>query len=89
MNLALERLGIHDGPLVHFQAWGATKLVICDLMNLVVILMNIFLVDWYLGHQFFLFGVESFRFMATSVSLRGIDPFNLLFPKMTKCTLNM
>ena len=68
--------------------WWAIKLVICEMLNLVVIVLNILTVDWYLGNQFFSFGFESIKVMATSASLRGIDPFNLLFPKMTKCTLN-
>ena len=57
------------------------------MLNLLVIILNVLLVDWYLGHQFYLYGIESIKFIASNVKLRGMDPFNLIFPKMTKCTL--
>lgn len=43
------------------QGWWAAKLVICNALNLVNILINVFLVDWYLDGQFFGYGIVSLR----------------------------
>ena len=70
------------------QNWWAIKLVMCDVLNVVVIVLNILFVDWYLGYNFFTYGPLSVEYMYTPAEQRGLDPFNILFPKMTKCTLN-
>ena len=70
------------------QNWWAIKLVLCDVLNVIVIILNVFFIDWYLSYNFFLYGPQSVEYMATPPESRGLDPFNILFPKMTKCTLN-
>ena len=70
------------------QNWWAFTLVMCDALNVIIVLLNIFLVDWYLGYNFFLYGPRSIQYLCTSLANRGSDPFDVLFPKMTKCTLN-
>ena len=77
-----------------FQDWynnqnlWAVKLILCDILNVTVIILNIFFVEWYLSYNFFLYGPQSIEYMCTPPEDRGLDPFNILFPKMTKCTLN-
>jgi hypothetical protein len=41
-----------------------------------------------MSRQFFGYGYYSMQYMSTNPDTRGLDPFNLIFPKMTKCTLN-
>ncbi len=41
------------------QTWWAIKLVLCNLLNLINIIVNILLVDWYLGGMFFPYGIIS------------------------------
>lgn len=70
------------------QTWWATKLVFCDVLNLVVVLLNMFLVDWYLSGKFFSYGVVALGYIFADPEERGPDPFDTVFPKMTKCTMN-
>ena len=69
-------------------AWAA-KLVISDFMNLVNIVLNIFIIDWYLKGNFLFYGPRVVEYQLTSVESRGADPFIDIFPKMTKCTLDV
>ena len=62
----------------------ATKLVFSDFMNLINIILNIFMVDWYLKGKLFSYGPR-----VVDYQLDGVDPFNDIFPKMTKCTLDV
>ena len=41
------------------QTWWAVKLVLCDCLNLINIILNILIVDWYLGGLFFSYGIVS------------------------------
>ena len=69
------------------QNWWAIKLVVCDFLNVLVVILNIFFVDWYLSYKFFMYGPQSLDYLCTRPEERGLDPFNILFPKMTKCSL--
>ena len=42
----------------------------------------------YMSRQFLTYGISSMSYMVTNPETRGQDPFNLIFPKMTKCTLH-
>ena len=41
-----------------------------------------------MSSQFLGYGINSLKYMIANPETRGLDPFNLIFPKMTKCTLN-
>ena len=41
------------------QSWWGVKLVLCDCLNLINIILNILIVDWYLGGVFFSYGIVS------------------------------
>jgi len=50
--------------------------------------LNVFFVNWYLDGNFISYGPSSVAHMASSSSSSSSsDPFDLIFPKMTKCTL--
>ena len=70
------------------QTWWAVKLVLCDALNVIVVILNIFFVDWYLSYNFLMYGPQSLSHLTTTPEKQGLDPFDVLFPKMTKCTLN-
>lgn len=70
------------------QTWWARKLVMVDSLNLINILCNIFFVDWYLGNKFLTYGFHTLEYRLKSILERGLDPFDVIFPKMTKCSLN-
>ena len=50
-----------------------------------VVILNLFLTDWYLGSQFMTYGPTSLDYIRQPSEARRDDPFNLIFPKMTKC----
>ena len=41
------------------QTYWAIKLVLCDTLNLINIILNALFIDWYLGGMFFPYGVIS------------------------------
>ena len=83
----------------------AIKLVLSDLLNLVNLILNILFLHWYLRGHFVDYGIEFISYQMEEIKLPGNrfkpqklklffmclgdDPFNLIFPKMTKCSLDM
>ena len=51
--------------------WWAIKLIFCDVLNLVNIIINLFVMDWYLGKQFFDYGPVAMNYIFTDFSQRG------------------
>ena len=45
------------------QTWWAVKLFLCDLSNFVVVILNLFFTDWYLGNEFMAFGPVSLDYI--------------------------
>ena len=43
----------------------------------------------YLSRQFFTYGINSLAYIFSNPDTRGLDPFNMIFPKMTKCTMDL
>lgn len=56
-------IDVFFGDWFNRQNWWAIKLTICDGLNLINILLNIFLVDWYLDGNFFTYGPISLRYI--------------------------
>ncbi len=64
-------------------------MVLVDVLNLLNVILNIFFVNWYLGGSFLTYGPVALAYLATDPEERDPEgPFDLVFPKMTKCTLN-
>lgn len=62
----------------------AYKYFICELMNFVNVIIQIRLIDTFLGGEFSSFGINVLRFMTTEQWDRA-DPMVKVFPKVTKC----
>ena len=79
--------------------------MLSDLLNLVNLILNILFLHWYLRGHFVDYGIEFISYQMEEIKLpgnrfipqklklvficSGDDPFNLIFPKMTKCSLDM
>jgi hypothetical protein len=58
------------------QTWWAVKLVLCDVLNMINIIINVLLVDWYMGGMFFDYGVVSMEVNDIAL-LFELDPIAL------------
>jgi len=68
--------------------WAA-KLVLSDFMNFINITLNIFVVNLYLKGSFLTYGPRVLMYQLSEKEEWGVNPFTTLFPKMTKCTLEL
>jgi len=68
--------------------WAA-KLVFSDFLNLVNIFFNILGVNWYLQGSFLSYGPNFLMYFWGDKEEWGPSPFATIFPKMTKCTLEL
>jgi len=67
----------------------AYKLVLSDFLNLINLILNILFLQWYLRGQFIDYGIEFISYQLSEIDIRGADPFSIVFPKMTKCIMQM
>jgi len=63
------------------------KFVFCEILNLVNILAQIYLMDVFLGGQFTKYGTDVISVSELPIEQR-VDPMNKVFPKVTKCTFH-
>ena len=68
--------------------WAA-KLVFTDFLNLINIIFNIIGVNWYLQGRFLNYGPNFLMYQWGGREEWGLSPFTTIFPKMTKCTLEL
>lgn len=61
------------------------RFVFCELLNLVNVIGQMFLIDWYLDHEFSTYGWDVLNYIHMDQDER-MDPMSELFPKMAKCT---
>lgn len=62
----------------------ALKYILCEVLNFVNVISQIYLVDRFLGYEFTTFGSDVVRFTGTDLENR-LDPMIRVFPRMTKC----
>ncbi|XP_013787524.1 innexin inx2-like [Limulus polyphemus] len=62
----------------------AWKYILCELLNFVNVISQIYLVDRFLGYEFTTFGSDVVRFTGTDPENR-LDPMVRVFPRVTKC----
>jgi len=68
------------------KAW-ARNFFLCECLNFVNVIVQIFLTDRFLGYEFSTFGMEVLRFTGMDQENR-IDPMSRVFPRITKCTFH-
>ncbi len=66
------------------QMW-AFKFFMCECLNFINVMAQIFITDAFLGGEFTTYGMEVLRFASMEPEDR-VDPMSKVFPKMTKCT---
>lgn len=65
----------------------AFKYLICEFMNFVNVVGQIYFVDYFLGGEFTTYGWRVLHF-ATGVQEKRVDPMVTVFPRLTKCTFH-
>jgi len=63
------------------------KFILCELLNLVNVLGQMWLMDVFFNGQFTTYGLEVVRLAGQNIEERA-DPMARVFPKMTKCTFH-
>ncbi|KAI1296819.1 Innexin inx2 [Halotydeus destructor] len=63
------------------------QFVLCEILNLMNVLVNIYLVDLFLGGAFSTFGLDVLKYTEMNQEERT-DPMIRMFPRMTKCTFH-
>ena len=64
------------------------ELLLCEVVNLVVVVASLLLTNTFLGGEFWQFGAEALRWQLQEEEGR-LDPLSRVFPKMTKCDFLM
>merc|ERR1719179_23527 len=83
MNIKMyfkEDLRTHGGYAINF--------FLCELLNLVNVIGQIYFTDRFLGYQFTTYGMDVVRMTSLDPEERT-DPVNVVFPKVSKCTFHM
>jgi len=63
------------------------KYVFCEMLNFVNVIGQLYFMNFFLGGQFFDYGVDVLRVSELPIEER-VDPLSKVFPKVTKCTFN-
>ena len=79
-NYFVKHLNTHN--------FWAFRMVFCELLFLVNVVSNIFLMDLFLGGEFSTYGLEVSTFVGEVDPQNRIDPMSRVFPRMTKCTFH-
>lgn len=72
---------------LHSQNFYAFRFFFCEVLNFLNVIMQIYLVDWFLDGEFSSYGREVISFTEMEQEQR-IDPMSKVFPKVTKCTFH-
>ncbi|XP_053634750.2 innexin inx2-like [Cherax quadricarinatus] len=65
------------------ESW-AHKFFFCEFLNLLVVVATLFFTNWFLGGEFFTYGVNMLEVVGLDPENRT-DPMSYIFPKMAKC----
>uniref|UniRef100_A0A0A9WAN6 Innexin n=2 Tax=Lygus hesperus TaxID=30085 RepID=A0A0A9WAN6_LYGHE len=60
---------------------------LCELLNFINVIGNMFLIDSFLGGSFMTYGTDVLRFSSLNQEQRN-DPMVTIFPRVTKCTFH-
>jgi len=64
-----------------------SKYIFCEMLNFANIVGQLYFMNFFLGGQFFDYGVDILRVSELPIEER-VDPLSKVFPKVTKCTFN-
>jgi len=66
----------------------ALSYIFCELLNLGILLGNMYYTNYFLGGEFRIYGKEVFQLLLEDPNVRN-DPMNYVFPKETICDFNI
>jgi len=72
---------------LHSHRLYVAKYVFCEVLNFVNVILQLYLMNFFLGGQFFTYGTDVLRMSEMPMEER-VDPMSKVFPKVTKCTFN-
>ncbi|XP_025412910.1 innexin inx2-like [Sipha flava] len=72
---------------LHTQNFYAIQFFLCELLNLVNVIAQIFFMDYFLDGEFSTYGSDILKFTEMEFEDRD-DPMARVFPKVTKCTFH-
>jgi hypothetical protein len=72
---------------LHTQNFYAIRFFICEVLNFINVVGQIYLMDFFLDGEFTNYGVDVVRFTEMEPEDRE-DPMSRVFPKVTKCTFH-
>jgi len=70
---------------LHSQNLYAIRFFICELLNFVNVIAQLFFMDYFLEGEFWKYGIDVFEITEINPELRT-DRLSQIFPKVTKCT---
>lgn len=83
ISLIVKYFRLHRGSHVLYSF----KFFICEILNFVNVIGQIYFIDLFLGNEFTDYGIRVLEFTEMDETER-VDPMNLVFPKVTKCTFH-
>lgn len=72
---------------LHSQNFYAYRFFLCEILNVINVIGQIFFMDFFLDGEFTTYGSEVVKFTEMEPEER-IDPMSKVFPKVTKCTFH-
>lgn len=70
---------------LHTQNFYAIRFFICEVLNFINVVLQIYFMDYFLDGEFSTYGSDVLSFTNMDQEARG-DPMARVFPKVTKCT---
>jgi len=67
-----------------YNNFYAAVYAFCELLNFIIVILNIFMTDAFLGYEFSTYGHKVVGFLSEDPENRQ-DPMSIVFPKVTKC----
>lgn len=72
---------------LHTQNFYAFRFFLCEVLNFINVVLQIYVVDYFLEGEFSTYGWDVVRFTELEPEQR-MDPMSRVFPKVTKCTFH-
>jgi len=66
----------------------ALQFLACEFLNLINVILQAYLIDWFLGGEFTTYGTDVILIAQQPIEKR-VDPMIKVFPRQTKCSFNL